>query len=317
MKQGEASTKCAGIDIGKRRLDVAIHGAVDRLELANAEAAFGELVAWLEARGVGRVGMEATGGYERAVRAALEAAGFEVVVHQPLEVRLFARLRRLRAKNDRIDAALIAAATAQVGAVKAAGDPRLRDLAERLTAYEQISDQLAELKIFMEHVTLKDVVRLLQRQLTSLAVLKSKLADDIRRRIEAHDDLAQRYRLLLSLPGVGPVVAAGLVIRMPELGQMKRGQAAALLGVAPFDRDSGQFKGQRFIGGGRKRPRRLLYLAAVSAKRCDPTFKAFADRLLGHGKPAKVVTVAVMRRLIEAANLILTRGQPWAQHAPA
>jgi transposase len=104
---------------------------------------------------------------------------------------------------------------------------------------------------------------------------------------------------------------------MPELGQMKLGQAAALLGVAPYDRDSGQFKGQRFIGGGRKRPRRLLYLAAVSAKRRDPTFKAFADRLASHGKPAKVVTVAVMRRLIEAANLVLSRGQPWTAHAPA
>ena len=112
------------------------------------------------------------------------------------------------------------------------------------------------------------------------------------------------------------IVAAALVVRMPELGRMKHGQAAALLGVAPFDRDSGQFKGQRFISGGRKRPRRLVYLAALKARR-DPTFKAAADQLLARGKPKKVILVAVMRRLIEAANLVLSRGHPWVRQQPA
>ena len=112
-------------------------------------------------------------------------------------------------------------------------------------------------------------------------------------------------------------VAATLVVRMPELGQMRRGQAAALLGVAPYDRDSGQWKGQRFITGGRARPRRMLYLAALSARRCDPTLKAFAEHLAARGKPAKVVLVAVMRKLIEAANHILGRGQPWVKHQTA
>jgi transposase len=317
MKQGKTNTNCAGIDVGKRRLDVAIHGGEERLELANEIGAFDGLIAWLKLTGVTRVGMEATGGYEQPVRRALEAADFEVVIHQPLEVRLFARLKRLRAKNDRIDAVLIAAATAQVDAVKAAADPRLQELAERLTAYEQVSDQLAQMKTFMEHVTLKDLALTLRGELRTLASLKKKLADEVRRRIETHPDLVERYRLLLSLPGVGPIVAASLVVRMPELGQMRRGQPAALLGVAPFDRDSGQFKGQRFIGGGRRRPRRLLYLAAVSAKRHDPTFKAFADRLTTRGKATMVVVVAVMRRLIEAANLILARGQPWVRQVPA
>jgi transposase len=317
MKRGKTSTKCAGIDVGKRRLDVAVHGEAERLELANQADAFGELIAWLRSMGVGRVGLEATGGYERGVRLALEAAGFEVVVHQPMEVRLFARLRRLRAKNDRIDAALIAAATAQVDTVRAATDPRLQDLAERMTAYEQISDQLAQLKTFMEHLSLKDVRRRLTRQIAALERLKATLAAEIRGRIAVHEDLEARYRLLLSLPGVGPVVAMSLVIRMPELGRMRRGQPAALLGVAPFDRDSGQHKGQRFIAGGRARPRRLLYLAAITARRWDPSFKAIADRMVANGKPAKVAIVAVMRRLIEAANLLLARGTPWLAHAQA
>jgi transposase len=317
MKRGEASTKCAGIDVGKRRLDVAVHGAAERLEVANQADGFGELIAWLRAMGVGRVGLEATGGYERGARRALEAAGFEVVVHQPMEVRLFARLRRLRAKNDRLDAALIAAATAQVDTIRAAADPRLQDLAERMTAYEQISDQLAQLKTFMEHISLQDLDQLLTGQVAALESLKATLAAEIRSRICAHEDLEARYRLLLSLPGVGPVVAMSLVIRMPELGRMRRGQPAALLGVAPFDRDSGQHKGQRFIAGGRARPRRLLYLAAITARRWDPSFKAIADRMVANGKPAKVAIVAVMRRLIEAANLVLARRTPWVPHAHA
>jgi transposase len=315
MKRGKTSTKCAGIDVGKHRLDVAVHGTGERLETANTAKAHGDLIAWLRERGVSRVGMEATGGYERPVRQSLEGAAFEVVIHQPLEVRLFARLKRMRAKNDRIDAVLIAAATAQVDQVRAAADPRLQVMAEWMTAYEQVADQLAELKTFMEHVSLKEVGRLLTRQIGALERLKATLTAKLQGQIEAHEDLHQRYRLLLSLPGVGPIVAMGLVIRMPELGRMKRGQAAALLGVAPFDRDSGQFKGHRFIGGGRARPRRLLYLAAMTARRHDPGLKAFAERLIGYGKPPKVIIIAIARRLIEAANLVLARGAPWTQHA--
>ena len=240
MERVKCSMRVAGVDVGKAHLDVAIHGMEDAVRVANTALGVSELVGWLTARAVGRVGLEATGGYERQARGQLEAAGFGVVVHQPLEVRLFARLKRLKAK-----------------------------------------------------------------------LLKAVLTQ-----IRAHPDLGQRLRLLLSLPGVGPVVAASLVVRMPELGAMSRGQAASMLGVAPFDRDSGQYKGQRFIGGGRSRPRRLLYLAALSAKRCDAGLKAFAERLRNRGKPPKVIVTAVMRKLIEAANLVLARGQPWLKQCP-
>lgn len=315
MKQVQSNTKIAGIDVGKHRLDGAVHGLEELIEVANAASGIGELIGWLQAREVGRVGIEASGGYERGVRQALQAAGFEVVVHQPLEVKLFGRLKRRRAKNDRLDARLIAAATAQVDAVKAAQDPRLQELAERLTAYEDVSDELAHAKGFMEHVTLTDLARSLEARIRWLERLKAKLASQVLLGLKAHDDLAKRLKLLISLPGVGPIVAASLVIRMPELGAMNRGQAASLLGVAPFDRDSGQYKGMRFIGGGRSRPRRMLYLAALAAKRCDRDFKAFAQRLLARGKPPKVVLVAIMRKLIEAANLVLSRGQPWVKAA--
>ena len=317
MEQLQSNTKIAGIDVGKRVLDVAAHGLEDATQVQNSPEGHAALVGWLRARRVGRVGLEATGGYERGVRAALEAAGFEVVAHQPLEVRLFARLKRLRAKNDRIDARLIAQATAQVETVRAAQDPRLAELAERLTVYEQVADQIAGLKTFLEHVTLKDVRRSLKAQLASLERLKARLLAQVLTVLKAHEDLAARFRLLLSIPGFGPVVAASLAIRMPELGQMRRGQAAALAGVAPFDRDSGQWKGLRFITGGRARVRRMLYLASLAAKRYDPGFKAFNQALLDRGKPIKLAIVAVMRKLIEAANLVLQRGQPWVKTQPA
>lgn len=315
MEQVKSSTKIAGIDVGKHRLDAAVHGGGERLEIANDADGRARLIDWLKAHAVTRVGLEASGGYEQAVRLDLEASGLEVVVHQPLEVRLFARLKRLRAKTDRIDAALIAAATAQVQAVRAAQDPDLAQLAQRLTAYEQISDQAAALKIFMEHVTLPDLQAVLHEQIASLVRLKARLAAEILVRIKARPDLLARYRLLLSLPGVGPVVAACLLVRMPELGALDKGQPASLLGVAPFARESGQWKGQRFIVGGRARPRRMLYIAALSAKRHDPQLKAFAQRLLAAGKPPKIAIVAVMRKLVKAANLVLKRQQPWAAGA--
>jgi transposase len=311
MERGKTSTAIAGVDVGKRWLDAATHGCGLEVRMANDTSGVKRLIGWLQSCGVSRVGLEATAGYERPLVEALRVAGFEVVLHQPLEVRLFARLKRLKAKNDRLDARLIAAATAQVDAVKAAADPRLADLAERLSAYEQVCNQAAQMKGFLEHVRAKDLLKTFKAQIAQLARWKAALLADILARIRAHADLARRLDLLLSLPGVGPANAASLVVRMPELGQMKRGQAAALLGVAPFDRDSGQWKGQRTIAGGRRRPRRLLYMAALTARRRDPALRAFADALVQRGKPAKVAIVAVMRKLIEAANLVIQRNQPW------
>lgn len=311
MEQRQPSTRVAGIDVGKHNLDLAVHGQEDSKRVSNDEAGHAQVVGWLKAREVGRVGLEASGGYERGIRTVLEAAGFEVVVHQPLEVKRFGQWKRWRIKNDEKDAQLIAAATAQVETVKAAQDPRLVELAERLTAYEQVTDLAAQLQTSLEQVTLKDLARSLRAQLAALLRLKARLLAAVVAVIKQNEDLLARFRLLGSLPGIGPVVAATLVVRMPELGQMKRGQAASLLGVAPFDRDSGQYRGLRFITGGRSRPRRMMYLASLAAKRSDPALKAFAHRLTENGKPPKLINVAIMRKLVEAANLVLARGSPW------
>ena len=293
-----------------------MHAGEEEARFANDAEGFLSLATWLADRGVRRVGMEATGGYEKGVRSFLERGGFETVVHQPLEVRLFARLKRQRAKNDRKDACLIAAATAQVEAVKAAADPYLAELAERMTAYEQAADLLAQMRTYREHTRLADLKADLDAHIRILAARKKALAADLIRRIRERGDLGQRFDLLLSLSGFGKITAAALVIRMPELGAMDHGQPAALIGVAPFDRDSGEHKGQRFIGGGRERPRRLLYMAALAARRTDPGLKAFADRLAAKGKKPKVVLVAVMRKLVVIANTLLAQNRLWTPTPP-
>jgi transposase len=311
MEQTKTSTVYAGIDVGKFQLDAAIAGSADSLAVGNDPDGIGTLLGWLARHGVLRVGMEATGGFERNLRLALEAEGFEVVLHQPTEVKLYGRISRQHAKTDAGDARLIAAATAVIARPARPADPTLIGLGERLTAYEHIADQLMSLRTFRQSLSLPDLIAVIDRQIDALKALKQALARHLLQAIKAGAALRTRYELLTSLPGIGPIVAISLIVRMPELGEMQRGQAACLLGVAPHARESGQWKGQRFIAGGRSRPRRMLYLAALAARRHDPLLAAFADRLAARGKPPKLAIVAVMRKLIEAANLVLKRHKPW------
>lgn len=310
MKRCDPTIDVAGIDIAKKRLDVVVHKTGETFAVGNDEAGLAELIVRLRAAGVVRVGFEASGGFERSLRAALEAQSFEIVMHQPLEVRLFARLYRRKAKNDRIDAQTIAAATARVETLKAARDPLLAEMAERLSLYEHFADKLADLKIFRSSLTLADTRAFADKEIAKLRRLKAGLAADLVSRLRERPDLAHRHQLLMSLPGVGAIVAMALIVRMPELGALARGQAASLIGLCPFDRDSGAHKGQRFISGGRSRPRRFVYIAALHARR-RADFKGFADRLAAAGKKPKQIIVAVARKLIEAANLILVQNREW------
>lgn len=309
MEQGQSSTTVAGVDVGKYRLDAAT--ATASLVTGNDAAGIAELLGWLASHGVGRVGMEATGGYERALRLALEAAGIEVVVHQPLEVKLYGRLNRRHAKTDAGDARLIAAATAAIARPAKRTDPALAELGERLTVYEHVADHVMRLKTFRDSLILADMAALIELEIDRLKALKALVARQLIQAVRACAGLRARYDLLVSLPGIGPIVATSLIVRMPELGDMQRGQAASLIGVAPYARESGQWKGQRFIAGGRARPRRMLYLAALAARGRDKTLKAFADALVARGKPPKLAIVAIMRKLIEAANIVLKRNAPW------
>ncbi len=314
MKRENSTTDVAGLDIGKRNLDLGFARSDEHRQFANKPEAFDELLTCLREHGVKRVGMEASGDYERDVRETLEKAGFEVIVHQPQDVRAFARYRRIKAKSDKIDARLIAQATENWEGIVARRDPHVVELAEMLTYYEHVTDLVAKSKTVTEHQRLPVVKKSSSALIANLKAEKQRIFKMILKKIRARPDLGERFGLLMTLPGIGPVTAAILVVRMPELGTLEHGRAASLLGVAPFDHDSGNLKGKRFVSGGRARPRTFTYMAALSAKRMvSSPFKVFADRLKAAGKPPKVVLVAVMRKLIEAANVVLKRQTPWVE----
>ena len=306
------STRAAGIDIAKDKLDLAIHGLPIRLTVENRRPGWRRLADELAKAGVNRVGVEATGGYERGVVAYLRAAGLTVVLLQPLQVKAYARLHLRRAKNDVIDAALIAACTAALDEPHSAPDAHLEPLADALTFVEQIEEELIRHKTRLEHIqqarlrrmVMADIRRLEARRLAELR----RIAQELRR----HDDLSRRLDLVQSVPGIGERTALALLLRMPELGQLSREQAAALAGLAPFDDDSGTHKGQRHIAGGRQRLRRSLYAAALPAAfRWNAALVSLYKRLTARGKSHKVAHVACARKLLIMANAVLARATPW------
>jgi transposase len=314
----DATTLTAGIDTAKDKLDIAVHGQASTFTVENSRAGWRCLAARLAKLGVQRIGIEATGGYERGVTRHLQAVGFTVVMLQPLQVRAFAKLHLRRAKTDRIDAILIAACTVALDAHnRMPPDPRFDALTDHLTFVEQIEDDLARCKTRLEHVADKRVRRIITADIARLekrrAVELERLTDALR----AHDDLARRFDLVLSVPGIGARTALAVVLRMPELGQVSREQAAALAGLAPFVHQSGKRAGETHIGGGRDRLRRSLYAAALAASfRWNPALKALYARLIARGKPHKSALVACARKLLVFANTVVQRGTPW-QAQPA
>ena len=300
----------AGIDTAKDKLDVAIHGQAGILTVPNAPPGWKQLAAYLAKHEVRRVGIEATGGYERAVTRYLQAAGLLVVVFQPLQVKAFAALQLRRAKSDRLDAALIAACAFMLDAGnKLPPDPRLDALADQLTFIEQVEEDIVRAKTRREHTPPGRLAGMLDRDIKRL---EKRRADELRRLIAAlasHADLGTRYNLVLSIPGIGSRTAVALVVRMPELGRVTREEAAALAGLAPFVHQSGKTDGQRHIGGGRQRLRRSLYAATLPAAfHWNPALKAFYARLMAAGKSHKAAMVACARKLLVFANTVVQRG---------
>ncbi len=306
----------AGIDTSKDTLDIAVHGRPERWRYANDLPGWRALAVTLAKAGVGRVGIEATGGYERGVARHLRAAGFTVLVLQPIQVRAYARFRLRRAKNDALDAALIAACAANLEPPEIETDPRLADLAGPLTFVEQIEEDIARFKIRLEHIDDRRLRRLVTKD---IARLKARRKAELRRideRLRVHDDLALRLDLVLSVPGIGERTAIALIVRMPELERISREQVATLAGLAPFDDDSGKHKGQRHIIGGRARLRRSLFAAALPAAfRWNKPLIALYTRLTGSGKPHKVALIACARKLLIYANTVVQRGTPWTENA--
>jgi transposase len=311
-KMAKRNMVCAGVDIGKFKLDSAIDGTKEQLQVDNTPDGHAALATWLRRHRVNRVGMEASGGYEQPVMAALRRAGFVVVGLQPIQVRAYAKFKLQRAKNDKIDAALIAVCTAAVASVRPPPDPRFAALASHLTMIEQITEDIARLKTRCE--ACRDP-RILQHWKQEIARLKSTSRAELKQliaTIRTHRDLAERLDLIGSVDGVGLRTAVAVLVRMPEIGRVDREQAAALAGLAPFDDDSGNRTGQRHIAFGRERLRTSLYAASLPAAfKWNQQLVKLYRRLTAAGKTHKVALIACARKLIIFLNTVVARGTPW------
>ena len=312
----QINTTTAGIDTSKAKLDIAVHDRTERWQVANALSGWRTLVTNLTKAGVTRVGIEATGGYERGVVNNLRAAGFTVLVLQPMQVKAFGRVHLRRAKNDALDAVLIAACAASLDQPRIAPDPRLAELAQYLTFLEQLEEDIARFKNRLEHTEEPELRRLIDSDIKQLKERKVEQIRNLAKRLRAHDDLAKRFELVLSIPGIGERTALALIIRMPELGRISREEAAALAGLAPFDHDSGKYKGQRHIAGGRGRLRRSLFAAALPAAfRWNKALIELYARLIAKGKAHNAALIACARKLLIYANTVVQRGTPWTENA--
>ena len=311
------TTICAGIDTGKRKLDVALDGNSEQLQIDNNPEGYRVLLDWLRRHRVNRIGLEASGGYEQAVVAELRQQRFVVVVFQPAQVRAYARFRSQKAKNDKIDAALIASCTAVVKKIHDPPDARLLPFAEHLTMIDQIGEDISRLKNRIEtcrdarfrQIWQEDIARLVGREKIELKALVGA--------IRAYRDLAERLDLINSVDGIGLPTAVAILVRLPEIGRITREQAAALAGIAPYDDNSGERVGARHIQGGRKRLRRALFAAALPASfRWNPQLMALYKRLIAAGKEHKRALIACARKLLIFANTVVARGIPWGRERP-
>lgn len=300
-----------GVDTSKAWLDVAILESGEQFRVANDREGWAELVKRLRGRDIGAIGIEASGGYERGVTGALLKAGLPVRRINPYKLRRFAEACGIKAKNDRIDAALIARFVSLLPCRPAEVDPGVEHLGELVGTRHQLVEELTRVRNQAEHARDAEIKRLRRRQIRQLEAEILRLDRLIALAVAADPRLAAKDRLLQSVKGVGPVLSHTLLAFMPELGRLTRHQAASLLGVAPFDHDSGRLKGQRAIWGGRQNVRDVAYMAAMVAAQHNPALRDFHHRLTANGKKAKVVAVAVMRKLITILNAILRDQNPW------
>jgi transposase len=301
-----------GIDVASDRLDVHVRPSGDRFTLANEEAGQRELVRRLHQLAPGLIVLEATGGYELPVTAALASAGLPVVVANPRQIRDFARATGKLAKTDALDAEAIARFAEGVQPpVRPLPTAEAQALGELITRRRQLLDMLLAEQNRQGQVRDR---RLRQRIAAHITWLRQALTEtdrDLDEAIRSSPLWRDKEDLLRSVPGVGDVTAHTLIAEVPELGSLGRRQIAALIGVAPLNRDSGTLRGRRQIAGGRPHVRRVLYMAALVAIRHNPAIAAFYARLTTAGRPKKVALVAAMRKLLTILNAILRERRPW------
>jgi transposase len=303
-----------GVDVAKESLDVAWTSGdqMRRVTAANDRASLVTLISQLPPASEARLVVEATGGYERALVTALVEGGYRTAVVNPRQVRDFAKALGILAKTDRLDAVVLAQFGRQVEPRVLEEDPAQRaELMQLVSRRRQLIDLRTMESNRLEHATARAAQKSIRHVLKLLDKEVAQLEGEIARLLASDDDWRGKVELLSTTPGVAGVTSATLVAEVPELGRLNRQAIAALVGVAPFNDDSGRHRGQRRVAGGRASVRRVLYMAALSARRCNPAIRAFAQRLAAQGKKPKVIITACMRKLLVILNAMLKRNTPW------
>lgn len=300
-----------GIDVSRDYLDVAYRPGGQVTRFANDEPGLASLVEQLQGRSPRLVVLEATGGLETAAVAALAVAGLPVVVANPRKVREFARADGRLAKTDRLDAQVIAHfAQAMRPEVRPLPDAQTQELAALLGRRRQVVEMLVAEKNRLARAPAR-VKPSLREHIAWLEKELRQLDRELDAWVRQSPLWRQKEDLLRGVPGVGPVTSFTLLGQLPELGRLSRQKIAALVGVAPFNRDSGRLRGKRAVWGGRAAVRAVLYMAAVAATRCNPVIARFYAHLLAQGKPSKVALTACMHKLLTILNAMLKHNTPW------
>lgn len=301
-----------GVDVSKQRLDVAIRPRGELFWEANDERAVARLVKRLKPLGCTRIVLEATGGYETLLAAALAAQGLPVVVVNPRWARDFAKSIGQLAKTDRLDAKGLAQyAERPELQVRELPDQQTRELKALCARREELVEMLVAEQHRLEHAPQR-LRREINGHIDYLRKRLKRLDHDIDQAVRGSELWREKGALLTSVPGVGRVLCASLLARLPELGRLNRAEVAKLVGVAPLNNDSGRFRGTRMIAGGRATLRRTLYMSALTGIRCNPVLRAYYQHLRASGKPGKVALVAAMRKLLVILNAMLKHRTPWS-----
>jgi transposase len=300
-----------GIDVAKAQLDIALRPTGERWALTKDDAGIAVLVPRLQAIAPQLLVLEATGSYQRAVVAARAAAGLPVAVGKPRQARDFAKATGQLAKTDALDARALAHFAE---AVRPMPRPLPDTQADELRALLARRRPLVTMRTAEQHRLGSAPPRLqpdIQAHITWLNTRLTTLDDDLATTLRASPVWREREELLRSVPGIGPVCARTLLLDLPELGTLSRQRLAALVGVAPLNRDSGTLRGRRTTWGGRAHVRATLYMSTLVAVRYNPVFKAFYERLRAAGKAAKVALTACMRKLLTILNAMVKHHAPW------
>jgi len=300
-----------GIDVSKERLDVATIPSNKKLQFVNDEAGMNKLLSKLVELSPNLIVLEPTGGLEIPIAAAIAAEDLAIVVVNARQIRDYARAMGKLAKTDSLDALVMAefaqAVRPEVRPLRSEDNLEIKALvSRRRQLMEMLTAEKNRLAIARKHI--KPNIQ------SHIEWLKKEIEDidqNLRHEIEASPIWKEKDNLLQSIPGVGNVLSATLLAELPELGTLNRKQIAALVGVAPFNRDSGSMKGKRSVWGGRAPIRAVLYMAALVSTRCNPVIKPFYQHLLERGKAKKVALVACMRRLLTIMNAIIKTRRPW------